>query len=190
MNIEEEIKKAAAVIRDGGIIIYPTDTIPGLGCDARNEAAVARINQLKNRPGHKGLSVIVESAARLNHYVKEVPAIAWDILDTADTPITIVYPEGTKLAAGVQPEDGTVAVRMVQDEFCTGLIRRANCPLVSTSVNKAGQPPAMDFNTIDPEILGGVDYVVNLPSLIRPGSKPSSIIKLGLNGEVEIIRGA
>lgn len=189
-DIDNDVEKAAAVIRDGGIIIYPTDTILGIGCDARNAKAVERINLLKNRPGQKGLSIIVESIARLNHYVKEVPAIAWDILDTADSPITIVYPEGTNLAPGVKPEDGTVAVRLVHDEFCTKLIRRANCALVSTSVNKAGFPPAVHVEDIDEQILGAVDYVVNLPPQSGSGAKPSSIIKLGMNGEVEIIRGA
>lgn len=187
MTEEQQISEAAKIVRDGGVIIYPTDTVLGLGCDARNEEAVKRIIAIKQRPAEKSMVILVESEARLNRHVKEVPAIAWDILDTTDKPITIVYPEGVNLAKSVMAEDKTIAIRLVNNEFCEKLIRSCNCALVSTSVNISGGAPALNINMVDPGILEQVDYIVNLPP--REGlQKPSPIIKIGVDGEIKIIR--
>ena len=188
MTEEEQISEAAKIVRDGGVIIYPTDTVLGLGCDARNEDAVKRIIALKQRPAEKSMVILVESEARLNRYVKEVPSIAWDILDTSDKPITIVYPEGVNLAKSVMAEDKSVAIRLVNNDFCEKLIRRCNCALVSTSVNISGDPPALNLEMVCPSILEHVDYVVNLPPQLVGIQKPSPIIKIGIDGEIKIIR--
>ncbi len=186
--MKEEIEKAVECIRSGGVLLYPTDTIWGLGCDATNDEAVQKILELKNRGNKMGLILLVERDARINRHVDEVPAIAWDLMDVAERPLTIVYPGGKGVSGKVMGDDGSVAMRMVKDVFCEKLIQRANVPIVSTSANLSGQPAPKSFSDIDPVILGGVDYAVNLRRTETMLPQPSDIIKVALNGEVQVIR--
>lgn len=186
--MKNEIENAVSHLREGGVILYPTDTIWGLGCDATNEKAVNRLLEIKGRPAEMGLIVLVDNDARINRYVKEIPEVAWDLIDLEEKPLTIIYPEGVGLAPHVCAPDGSVAIRRVRDEFCQKLIGRLNRPLVSTSANITGKPSPSDFGTIDPEVLAAVDYTVNLRQSETIRNQPSSIIKLNLDGEIKIIR--
>jgi len=183
-----EIENAAQHLRDGGVILYPTDTIWGLGCDATNAAAVEKLLQIKGRPAEMGLIVLVESDARINRHVKDVPEIAWDLIDLEEKPLTIIYPQGVGLAPNVCAPNGSVAIRLTRDEFCRQLIAKLNRPLVSTSANVSGQPAPAHFGTIDSGILAAVDYTVNLRQSESLSNRPSSIIQLNLDGEIKIIR--
>jgi L-threonylcarbamoyladenylate synthase len=186
--IKEEVEKAAAILKSGGVILYPTDTIWGLGCDATNAAAVEKIFAIKNRSNKMSLIALVEDDARLNRHVQEVPAIAWDLIDFATEPLTIIYPKGVGFAPFVCAEDGSVAIRKTNDDFCKQLIRKLNRPLVSTSANISGKPAPDSFMNIDPAILASVDYTVNLRQSEQQLSAPSKIIQIGLNGEIKLIR--
>lgn len=186
--MKQEIETAAQHLREGGVILYPTDTIWGLGCDATNPKAVARLLEIKGRPAEMGLIVLADNDARINRHVKEVPEIAWDLMDVEEKPLTIIYPQGVGLAPNVCAPDGTVAIRLVHDEFCRKLITKLNRPLVSTSANISGKPSPTDFNTIDTDVLTAVDYTVNLRQSETIRIPPSSIIKLNLDGEIKIIR--
>lgn len=185
--MHDQLEKAAGVIRDGGVILYPTDTIWGLGCDPANEAAVEKIIGIKKRSEAMSFIVLVGSEQQLNQYVEQIPEICYDLIDLAENPLTIIYPKGKKVAKKVLADDGSIAVRMTKNEFCVKLMQRTKTGLVSTSANISGQPFPTGFADISPAILNAVDYVVNLPG--NPGpSKPSQIIKVGLKGEVKIIR--
>src|SRR5690554_3015435 len=140
MSIHTEVKQAVQALRDGKVILYPTDTVWGLGCDATNETAVNRLLDIKGRDEEKGLIVLVDRDARLNRYVQEVPSMAWDLIDVADKPLTIIYPKGVGLAQNVCAPDGSVAIRLTRDEFCRHLIEKLNRPLVSTSANLSSEP--------------------------------------------------
>ncbi len=184
----EDINKCLKTLGEGGIIIYPTDTVWGIGCDATRAEAVERIIRLKGRRSDKSLIVLVDSEGMLQRYVKEVPYIAWDLLDQVETPLTIIYPGGINLAPGVLANDGSVGIRIVRDDFCMELIRRFNKPIVSTSANFSGEPSPKSFGMITTDLLVSADYVVNWQSKTSTPSRPSSIIKLSLNGEIELIR--
>lgn len=186
--MKEEIDAALEVIRKGGLILYPTDTIWGIGCDATNADAVQRIYALKKRADNKSMIVLIEDAARLNRHVKEVPDVAWDLVELADQPLTIIYPGAMHLAANVVAEDGSIGIRVCQDEFCRQLIRRFNKPLVSTSANVSGQAHAACFDDISEEIKKGVDYIVNHRRDDKSRRAPSSVIKISLNGQITILR--
>lgn len=188
MNYETQLKAALTVLKSGGIIVYPTDTVWGIGADATNPKAVERILQLKNRSEQVGLIVLVERDSRLNRHVVEVPSMAWDLIDVTDEPLTIIYPEGRELADKVCAPDGSVAIRMVKDEFCIKLIQKLNKPLISTSANVSGQPAPSSISQIDSAILDGVDYTVNLRQSQTQSHRPSNIIKLDLDGSIKIIR--
>lgn len=188
MNFETELKAAVSVLKAGGIIVYPTDTIWGIGADATNPEAVEKILQLKNRGEQMGLIVLVDRDSRLNRHVVEVPEMAWDLIDVSDEPLTIVYPQGKGLADKVCAPDGSVAIRMVKDDFCIQLIRQLNQPIISTSANLSGQPAPKSFNQIDSAILDGVDYTVNLRQTQNQSHQPSNILKLDLDGTIKIIR--
>ena len=188
MEAIKEIQKAAKIVRKGGVILYPTDTIWGMGCDARNEQAVNRILEIKERSQEKGLIVLVENDGRLNQCVKEVPSLAWDLIDMAEKPLTIIYPEAIGIAKNAVAPDGSVAIRMVKTDFCRQLIQRCGCPLISTSVNKTRQNPALKLEDVDPEIRKSVDFILEIPGMTELNNSPSSIIKLGYNGEIAIIR--
>lgn len=185
---QDELTKALAVLREGGIILYPTDTIWGIGCDATNEAAIEKIYQLKQRSESKSLIVLVDDDARLQRYVKEVPPLAWDLMEYSEKPITIIYPTAINLPAGVVADDGSIAIRIVKDEFCKQLIRQLKKPLISTSANISNQPSPASFSDISALVLQGVDYVVNLRQQENKQVQPSTIVRLELDGKIKFIR--
>lgn len=183
----EEIKKCIEVLEKGGTIVYPTDTVWGIGCDASDEQAVQRIFALKNRPDTKSMLCLVANDAMLERHVVKVPDLAYDIMDLAEKPVTIVYDRPQGVAANLIAPDNTLAIRVTKDPFCQRLVQRLGKPMVSTSANIAGLPTPRSFGEIDDLILKGVDYVVNLK---REGTQesPSSIIKLASDGTVKVIR--
>lgn len=184
----EDIQSAWEVLRKGGVILYPTDTIWGLGCDATNNDAVQKIFRIKQRQDEKSMLVLLDHENRLETYIEEVPEIAWNIIEVADKPLTIIYPNAIRLAPGVIAPDGSVGIRIVKEEFCAGLIRKLGKPLVSTSANISGQPAPGNFHEIDPAVIQAVDYVVQYRQNEKTKAKPSGIIKLGIHGEVKVIR--
>ncbi|MBL7884229.1 MAG: threonylcarbamoyl-AMP synthase [Bacteroidia bacterium] len=186
--MEEEIKNVLEVLRKGGTILYPTDTVWGIGCDARNKEAVNKVFKIKQRAEYKSMVTLVCDEKMLNRYVKEVPAIAWDLIEAAETPLTIIYPDARMLAENVIAADGSVGIRLVKDEFCRNLIHRFGKPIVSTSANISGEPSPSSFNEIKLDILNKVDYIVNLRKNENNNTQPSTIIKVALNGEIKIIR--
>lgn len=187
--MEEELKKTLEVLKKGGTILYPTDTVWGIGCDARNKEAVNKIFKIKERAEYKSMVVLVCDDKMINRYVKEVPAIAWDLMETAgDDPLTIIYPDGRMLAENIIAADGSVGIRIVKDEFCKNLIHKFGKPIVSTSANISGDPTPASFSDIHPKIMNKVDFIVNLRQQEVNNIKPSTIIKVALNGEIKIIR--
>ena len=185
--MNEEINKALQTLKSGGLILYPTDTVWGIGCDATNEEAVSKVYKLKQRIDSKALICLVADDRMLKKYVKKVPEVALNIIDVTDKPTTIIYDDAQNLASNLVAEDNTIAIRIPDDEFCFQLCRRLNGAIISTSANISGFPTPNSFKEIQPAILKGVDYVVNLHHE-KICNKPSSIIKLSNNGVVKIIR--
>ena len=183
----EEIKNCLDVLQNGGIILYPTDTVWGIGCDATNAEAVSKIYALKKRANTKTMICLVANDFMLEQHIQKVPDVAFDIIDMAIKPTTIVYDHPKGVAKNLIAEDDTLAIRIASDKFCQYLIQRLKKPLVSTSANIAGEPTPTSFKEISSEILKGVDYVVNLDR-DKEKSTPSSIIKLGNDGTVKVIR--
>ena len=181
------IKSAQEHIKKGGTILYPTDTICGIGCDGTNEIAVQRIFEIKKRPSAKAMVILVAEISQLEFYAS-VPDVARDLVEYAETPLTIVYPNAKGIAHSLIAEDGTIAIRVVKDEFCKMLINNLRKPLVSTSANISGEPAPAFFDEISEEIKSEVDYIVPLRQSEHSRSTPSRIIKLGMNGSIEIIR--
>lgn len=184
----EDLKKALEVLKSGGIILYPTDTIWGIGCDATNTEAVKKIYELKKRPSAKQMLVLVDSPARLSLYMREVPSIAWDIIDVSTKPLTIIYPGARNLAENIISPDETIAIRVTNELFSQTLCSRLRKPIVSTSANISEQPSPRYFSEIDKAIIDGVDYVVKYRQDDRQKHEPSGIIQLGVGGEIKIIR--
>jgi len=174
-------------IKKGGTILYPTDTIWGIGCDATNEIAVKRIFEIKKRPPAKAMVILVAEASQLDFYA-EIPDVARDLVEYAENPLTIIYPNAKGIARPLIAEDGSIAIRVVKDEFCKMLINNLRKPLVSTSANISGEPAPPFFDEISEEIKSGVDYIVPLRQSEHTKSAPSRIIKLGMNGAIEVIR--
>ncbi len=185
--MDKDIEAALEILSSGGTILYPTDTIWGIGCDATNEKAVELIYRIKKREDKEGMLVLLDSAERLGRYV-EVPGIAWDLIDAADKPLTIIYPGARNLAANLLAGDGSVGIRIVKDSFCIKLIRQFRKPVVSTSANISGEKSPRIFSEISKEIVNSVDYVVKYRQDDLKRTRPSGIIKLELNGEVKVIR--
>jgi len=183
--IVDEVLKA---LRAGGIILYPTDTVWGLGCDATNEEAVKKLMALKERNDGRGFIILVDLPARIPSYVVEIPEMAWDLIELSDKPITIVFDNGKNLAPSVYGEKGTIAIRVTQNKFCQQLISRFGRPIVSTSANICGSPFPKSFDAIPQEIVSRVDYVVPGNADTESTGKPSSIIALGKGNQVRIIR--
>ena len=195
MDCKEIIEEAVRVLRQGGVILYPTDTVWGLGCDATSEQAVERIFRIKKRSSAKSLVLLACDMDMVARYVKEIPDIAIDLVEVNDAPMTIIYPGAQLLAPNVVAEDGSVGIRIPLDtednspaSFCRQLVRRLGKPLVSTSANISGEDAPTCFRDISEEIAGSVDYVV--PQRLERGAsgRASQIIKVGLGSEIEVIR--
>lgn len=187
MDLNTEIHNAYEVIKNGGIILYPTDTIWGIGCDATNEDAVAKIYALKKREESKSMICLMNSEKMVYNVFKDVPDVAWEILDLSENPTTLILDNPKNVAKNLIAEDNTLAIRIVKEQFCFKLMERLKKPLVSTSANVSGIPTPKSFKEISLEIIKGVDYVVNLHQ-DKVCDKPSTIIKLGLDCQVKIIR--
>ena len=172
----------------GGLILYPTDTIWGIGCDATNEEAVRKVYALKRRSDHKAMLLLMDSSAKLNYYVQEVPDVAWDLIELADSPLTVIYSGARNVAPNLLAEDGSVGIRITQEEFSHKLCERFRKPLVSTSANVSGAPSPANFSEISDTIKSGVDYIVRYRQEDLSKASPSHIIKLGAGGLVKIIR--
>lgn len=185
---EEDIKKACEIMQNGGIILYPTDTIWGIGCDATNEEAVEKVYALKKRKDSKSMLLLTDNEAKLNMYVSEIPEIAWDLLAVTDKPLTIIYPQGKNLPASLLAEDGSIGFRITEEEFSRKLCERFRRPIVSTSANVSGEKSPANFSEISDEVKNGVDYIVNYRQSDKKKSQPSGIIKLGEKGTVQVIR--
>lgn len=185
---DDDIKKALAVMRKGGVILYPTDTVWGLGCDATNADAVERIFRIKRRADSKSMIVLVNSSDMLSRYVDSIPAIALQMAEISDTPLTIVYDKGRSLAAGVMADDGSVGIRVCNDPFCDDLITALRKPLVSTSANISGEKTPGIFGEISEEIINAVDFVCEYRQEDRSMAKPSSVIRVSANGVIKILR--
>lgn len=185
--LQNEIHSTLKALKQGGIILYPTDTVWGIGCDATNYEAVEKIYALKKRDDSKSMICLVNDFKMLNQYVEDVPEVAYDILKYAVNPTTIIYDKPKRVSENLVADDNTLAIRVIREKFCNQLIRHFKKPIVSTSANLSGQPTPTSFKEIDAEILKGVDYVVNLQRN-KKMTKPSSIIKLSSDGAVKIIR--
>ena len=186
--MNEEIKKACQVMREGGVILYPTDTIWGIGCDATNEEAVRRVYEIKRRADSKAMLVLVDSAVKVDFYVQDVPEVAWDLIEVADKPLTIIYSGARNLAPNLLAEDGSVGIRVTGEEFSKRLCQQFRKAIVSTSANVSGQPSPQNVSEISEEIKAAVDYIVDYRREETTQAKPSSIIKLDKGGVIKIIR--
>lgn len=188
MTREEDIKKAVEVMRQGGVILYPTDTIWGIGCDATNEEAVKKVYEIKRRADSKAMICLVDTPDRVQRYVRDIPAVAWDLMELAEKPLTIIFDGAKNLAPNLLAEDGSVGIRVTREEVSNQLCYRFQKPVVSTSANISGEPSAACFAEISDEIKNAVDYVMQSRQKETRKCQSSSIIKLGVGGEVQIIR--
>lgn len=184
----DDIREAVRVMQSGGVILYPTDTIWGIGCDACNEDAVRRVFEIKRRAEAKSVISLVDSEVKVEFYVCSVPDVAWQLWECADEPLTLVLDGARNLASGVIASDGSVALRVTREAFSRQLCMRMKRAIVSTSANIAGEPAPRCFSEISPEILQAVDYVCLSRRDEAPRQAPSHIIKIGPSGEVKIIR--
>jgi len=188
MKFEADIKKSLKVLEEGGTLLYPTDTIWGIGCDATNTMAVQKIFQIKGRTEAKSLIILIDHIDKLSTYIEKVPDITSDLLASITNPVTIIYSNARKLAAKVIAPDGTIAIRIVKDDFCAELIRRFGKPIVSTSANISGFDPPVVYSQVAEEIKNAVDYIVSYKQDYYNRSKPSTIIRLRDDGMYTIIR--
>ncbi len=188
MTIDEDIKKACEVLAEGGVILYPTDTVWGIGCDATNAGAVRKIYEIKKRAGGRAMLVLVDSEAKVGFYVKDIPAVAWDLIRLSVRPLTIIYDGARNLAPDLLAEDGSVGIRVTDEPFSKQLCFRFGKAIVSTSANISGQPSAAGFSEISDEIRQAVDYIVEYRRHESGKPRPSGIIKLGADGTVKVIR--
>lgn len=186
--METEIKLAVEALKKGKIILYPTDTIWGIGCDGTLVKAVDKIFRIKQRAEQKSMIILLDRVEQLRNYVRKVPPIAYDLIERYTEPLTIIYPHAVNVAKNLIPADGTIAIRVVRDEFCRQMIREFNKPVVSTSANLSGQPAPVVFSKISEEITKSVDHIVNLHREAVIRTKPSTIIRITENGEFELIR--
>lgn len=187
MDLNQEVANALEVLQNGGIILYPTDTVWGIGCDASNEKAVAKIYELKKRAETKSMIVLVNGERLMHNTFKEIPEVAWQIMDLSEKPTTLVLDKPQNVALNLVADDNTLAVRLVKETFCYKLIEKLKKPLVSTSANISGNATPNTYSEISNEIKNGVDYIVNLSREKKCGN-PSTIIKIGLDNVVKIIR--
>ncbi len=187
MDIREEIEKVVAVLKRGGVILYPTDTVWGIGCDATNADAIDKVYALKKRAEEKSMLCLVSDYNMLEQYVEKIPRVIYDILKLTDKPTTIIYDDPIRVPENIIAKDNTLGIRVVDEGFSHKLIRKYKKPIVSTSANISGKATPMHFKEISKEILEGVDYVVNLQEQ-KKVKKPSSIIRVTLDSKVTIIR--
>ena len=187
-QMDADITQCLKVLSDGGLILYPTDTVWGIGCDATNAEAVKRVYQLKQRDDSKALIVLIDSAEHLDHYVVDVPMIARELVDVAVKPLTIIYEGAYNVASNLLGDEDSLGIRIPNDEFCHRLCERFGKPTVSTSANVSGKPTAKSFAEISPEIVKGVDHVVTWRRDDKTPHQPSNIILLGRDGTFKIIR--
>jgi L-threonylcarbamoyladenylate synthase len=185
---KSDLVRALNVLKEGGVILYPTDTIWGLGCDATRKEAVDKIFRIKKRNESQSLIILISGLTMLERYTNGIPGIAFSILEVADKPLTLIYPAGKNLAPGVCADDGSVGVRLCEEPFCKELITMFRKPLVSTSANISDSPPPTNFSRIDDYIIDSVDYVVKYRQEDPSEHSPSQVIKLGKDGTIKIIR--
>jgi L-threonylcarbamoyladenylate synthase len=188
MIFDKDIRNSINVLKNGGVILYPTDTVWGLGCDATNNEAVEKIFRIKSRDESKSLIILVDSEAMLERYVKDIPEVAFELLEVTDTPLTIIYPKARNLAPAIPAKDGSVGIRICKDAFCCELIKRFGKPVVSTSANFSGEPSPFNFEEIPEKIIQEADYTVEFKKQDRQKHLPSSVIKIEHNGVIKIIR--
>lgn len=188
MNIKDDVRNAVDTMKKGGVILYPTDTVWGIGCDATNKDAVARIYQIKKRAESKSMICLVDSDNRIQRYVRNVPDVAWDVMNLAEKPTTVILDDANGLPDNLIAEDGSIAFRITKEEFSKELCFRMQKPIVSTSANISGEPTAQNYRDISEEIMNAVDYVCFTRRNEHKPHQPSSIIRLRKNGEVTIIR--
>lgn len=186
--MEEQINNTLEVLRRGGVILYPTETIWGIGCDATNAAAVQKVFDIKHITDRRSMIVLVDKADNISRYVQTVPEVAWDLIELSDKPLTLVLPNGRGVAENLLPEDHSIGVRVTTNEFCSRLIHKLGRPLVSTSANITGEISPANFAEISARVKESVDYVVDPSMQGQTTGKRSSIIKLGLGGLIEILR--
>ena len=186
--LQDEVKTAIDIMKKGGVILYPTDTVWGIGCDATNPEAVKRVYEIKRRDDSKALICLVDSEARLSRYVRNVADVTWDMIELATRPLTVIFPGVTGLAPNLMGEDGSVGIRVTREEFSKELCFRFQKPIVSTSANISGEPTPATFDEISDEIKNAVDYVVKYNRRCKEKHKPSSIVKIDASGKFQIIR--
>lgn len=186
--MHEDLKKAVEILKAGGVILYPTDTIWGIGCDATNPEVVRRIYNIKKREDSKSMLVLMENPALLDRYVDDVPEVAWDLVEISTTPLTVIYQNAKNLASNLVALDGSIGIRFTKEEFTSQLLQRFRRPIVSTSANISGEKAPVFFDEISEEIKRQVDYIVQYRQDDRVPARPSSIIKLGPGGQIDIIR--
>ncbi len=184
----DDLKQALLTLRQGGVILYPTDTIWGIGCDATNAEAVRRVYEIKQRIDTKAMLCLVDNAGKLSQWVKEVPSMAYELIELSNKPLTIIYPDAVGVADNLVAEDGSLGIRVTNELFSKALCSQLRKPLVSTSANISGQPSPQNYSQISPFIRNAVDYVVRYRRTDNLRYAPSSIIKMGVNNEIEIIR--
>jgi L-threonylcarbamoyladenylate synthase len=187
-NFEGDIKSSLKVLREEGVILYPTDTVWGLGCDATSQTAVEKIFRIKSRSEGRSLIILVDGEAMLERYARNIPEIAFELITASDSPLTIIYPEARNLAPGVCNKDGSIGVRICSEPFCSELITRFRKPIISTSANISGESSPSNFIEITDEIKKSADYVVTYRQEDNHKNKSSSVIKIDINGAFKIIR--
>ena len=188
MTFEEDIKNAVAVLKKGGIILYPTDTVWGIGCDATNPEAVKKIYELKRRAESKSMLVLVDGEAMLDRTVKDIPDVAWQLIEAAVDPMTIIYDHPCGVAPNLLAEDGSLGIRITSERYSNELCRRLRRPIVSTSANVSGEKAPVFFSQISDEIKEGCDYVADYRRGDNTPHKPSNIIKVSDGGLIKVIR--
>lgn len=185
--MNEEIEKALGILNNNGIIVYPTDTIWGIGCDATSEAAINNLYKVKERDLNKSFIILIDDDRKLNKYIKEIPEVAWDLLDSTIKPLTVIYPGAINLPKNLIANDGSIAIRVVKEGSVYELVKAFKKPIVSTSANLSGETTPKNKKDISSNILERVNHIVNL-HLESNETSPSSIIKLQIDGQIEIIR--
>lgn len=185
---EDEVKKAVGVLKKGGVILYPTDTIWGLGCDASNKRAITKVCRIKQRLENKNLIILVTSLEEVKNYVKVVPPVVADLLASVTRPLTIIYPDAKNLPDNLVADDGSVGIRVVKNLFCEALIHALGFPMVSTSANISGSEPPFTYSMINPYIIQRVDHIVNIRQENVTEMKSSTIIRVNANNEFTILR--